>query len=148
MILDKERFKRISWPMILFLNIITVGIYPFFWFLRRERAFNRLESKNKLSKKFLIFLIVAVFSQLVLGFVSGVYDSLDSPARADLIMNIGDVVGWVAVILLTVVSFHTRKILIDHTEVMGQPIKINRFWTFLFNNLYLQYKLNDLIDDA
>ena len=132
--LDSFRVQNI-W-LVLFLTIITFGIYAVFW-LRRQNAI-LAQVRPDLNVTLLYGNIVLVFVILSAGLdiasLIGLPDSLDTDS------NILDrIVG----IMVLVLAFQVRNGL----NLLIQAQKSDTLWfsgvyTWLFNVVYLQYKLN------
>lgn len=138
--------KRSLFVAILFM-ILTLGNYPLFWFFRRRNALNLLGTKDKLG---LISLVV--FAALtILSIASGMYsDYLTQAGGAyrqaqdfKAIWLIGGMVIYP--IYLFVLSNFVRHILNQYAERMGINFRVSILGIFLFNVLYLQYKINRLV---
>ena len=130
---DRLGFKRTSVLFMVFMSIISLGIYLPYWFLSREKAFHQLRSEKELpkfhSRLVLVLYILSAVLFLFSGFMSEsmleFYDSLD---------RLITFVGGLALIFL---AFRTRRRLIDH---LGE--QLSWIWTLLFGPWHLQYRIN------
>jgi predicted RNA-binding Zn-ribbon protein involved in translation (DUF1610 family) len=119
--------------LLIFLLVITFGIYAPIWFLTKRRALNELRSSKKIGIEAPIFLIVIYTISFLLdlthGFERGPWRVLD----------------FIGLIIVTVQCFDVRRILIDHFNVyMGRDINFSGIATLFFGIPYLQYKINRL----
>lgn len=138
--------KRSLLVAILFM-ILTLGNYPLFWFFRRRNALNLLGTKDKLG-----LISLMVFAALtLLSIAAGMYSDYLSQAGGayrhvqDLkaIWLIGGMVIYP--IYLFVLSNLVRHILNQYAERLGINFRVSILGIFLFNVLYLQYKINRLV---
>lgn len=126
-------FKRTSVLFMVFMSLISLGIYLPYWFLSREKAILELQSDKGLpglySRLVLVLYVLSAVLFLFSGFMSEsmlqFYDSLD---------RLITLIGALALIFL---AFRTRRRLMDH---LGE--KLSWIWTFLFGPWYLQYRIN------
>ncbi len=133
--------KRTPVILLIFLSIITLGMYNVFWFLSRLPALNNLDSKNKLSPGLLQVLFVlsgtlAVFDVLELFF--DIKLGLDIPVM---------IVALVVFVIYVMVAFKVRRILLDHMDANMDGLKtISGALTLFLGNIFLQYKINGIHD--
>ena len=138
-----QELKKSSVILIMFLMVITAGIYYPVWFLKRRNAINNLQSNEKLSSGVFIFAIVLLSISLLLAFISGMSEGLgdmDTARGTDAFSNI---LGLVAVITLLVQCFKVRRIFNEHFNVyLKRDISFSGVATWFFQIYYLQYKIN------
>jgi hypothetical protein len=142
--------KKTSVVLLVFLTIITFGIYYPVWFLRRRSGINSLQSKEKLGSGVFVFAIVvfsiSLFVTLLSGAVEGLAEGLGemdlmlTAKRLDLFSRI---LNLVAGITLLVQCFKVRRIFNEHFNVnLKRDIQFSGVATFFFQIYYLQYKAN------
>jgi len=118
------------WLLIL-VTIVTMGIYTPVWFLTQRRALNGLRAEEKLGAG--VFLLV-----LVLYSINAASDSPGLPIGWDVIPGFLGLAAW-AISLIQ--SFKARRIIRAHWRV-----PLSGAATFFFQYLYLQYKINRLLE--
>jgi hypothetical protein len=124
--------ERRSVPLLILLTVITLGIYPSVWIVRRRRFLDSLDSTEKLGGLAAAPLVATLVS-FVLGFVG-------LPPEIDRAVSLG--LGAVSIIT----AFRIAKILRSDFARTGRPLKVSGVGTFFFNALYLQYKINQAAD--
>jgi len=147
--------KKVPVILTVVYTFITCGIYYPVWFLTRLKGLNALNSPVKLDKKIFILITVIFSLALLEGLVSGIVTGMsqapiDSGCTleslkcnpADMIAFIMSMVAYAGIIFE---SFKVKKILLDHYEVhLGRAVSFSTLMIFLFQNWYLQYKINRL----
>ena len=124
------------WMMVL-LELVTIGIYGPYWYFSRRASLHVLSSSQRLPEMPLIAVLVAVIVSAVLTVVS-FFPS--DPSSIEAIYQVLDLAIGVSLLFF---AFRVRGILRDHLAAQGvSEAGISGFWTFLFNLLYLQYKIN------
>jgi uncharacterized protein DUF4234 len=123
--------ERRSVLFLVFLSVITLGIYPAVWFIRRRQFLDSLDSTDKLGGMAAAPLVATIVS-FALGFV--LPDQLDRPVT----------IGCGAVTIIT--AFRVAKILRSDFARTGRFLGISGAGCFFFNALYLQYKINQAAD--
>jgi GYF domain 2/Domain of unknown function (DUF4234) len=122
-----QKLKKTNVLLMIFLTIITAGIYQAIWFLRRRDAINSLQSKEKLNTG--VFVFVIVLYSISLGLL-----------LADVNAHLLD---CIAGITLLVQCFKTRRILNEHFNTyLKRDMSFSGIATFFFTIFYLQYKIN------
>lgn len=133
--------KRTPVLLVIFLGIITLGLYNVFWFLSRLPAINNLDSKNKLSAGLLQALFVLTGSLVVFDVLELAFDI---KFGIDLIQIF---VALTVYILFVFQAFKVRRILLDHFDANLTGLKlISGALTLFVGNIYLQYKINGIHD--
>jgi hypothetical protein len=128
--------ERRSVLLILVLSIVTLGIYPAFWYLRRARFLDSLSSDQKLGRM-PVFLLIAYGVTFVLGAVVGVTREGDALTRPiDLAVGIFGLV----------IAFRVAHILRSDFARTGRFIKVSGVWVFFLGPLYLQHVINKAAD--
>lgn len=128
------QMKRFSAWGVFGLTLITVGIYPIYWLYNRAESINLFHS-NKISKNLLNSFLLFV----VLSFAIEIF--LNIYPNNDLVNILSVIVSIIYLILYLVVLFAIRNRL---KAIIGTAI--SPVLTFLFNAIYLQYRINKAID--
>jgi len=147
--------KKTSVPLVILLTAITGGIYLPIWFLTRREAINRLHSEEKLGKGIFIAGVAAFSLAVAASFYSGYTEGLsaaqDGMAMSQTALSVNgfelaaDIVYLLVLIPIVYQTFRVKRILYDHYhETLGRDVTFSGFYTFLFLNWYLQYKINRL----
>ena len=140
---DLLRIGRFSAWFVFGLSIITIGIYPIYWMYTRAKIINSLH-ENKISSTLLTSLIIVTVLSYGLDFF-GSDNDLESEISIDIV---GLFIGLVYLILYLVVLFKIRnrlQIIINRTS--NQSYELGSVFTFFFFVIYLQYKINQSIDE-
>jgi len=119
--------------------LITYGIYIPVWFLNRKDTFNDLNSKEKLSNGPIIFLLIIFILSAIMLIPSILFIETEPGIMIDALNRIITLVGGIIILVL---SFKVRKILSEHykTNLLGVT-------TFFFTLFYLQYKINQFLEN-
>ncbi len=154
---EKVPQKR-SVILMLFLCIITLGIYPSIWYIRRVPEFEGLHTEKTLNKGLSIFLLCMIIAALIvmpLGsilrnfgiiFENPIIEFLSILPQA-FIFAIQIIVYLILILLYISLAFRARTIINDALQRKGIQRKISGFFTLIFNLLYLQYEVNRIMDD-
>ena len=128
--------------LLIFISIITGGIFVLIWYLIQRPRLNRLKSLEKLGV-FVFILAIAIYTLfLVLIFVSAF--SQDSQLSEDLDL-ISQVIDTFYIILLTIQGFKIRHILYQHfNNHLKRNLYMSGLLIFFMGIFYLQYKINRL----
>jgi hypothetical protein len=150
--------KKKSVIILILLCMITFGIYPYIWYIKRAKELDNLQTKSKSKKSFAIFSLV-LFILIYLGLIGlSIYSTSSSIQPASSISDIPLVfliilitLGCLILILgisILVLSFNYRKILNEVLENKGINVKVSALFTLFFHFLYLQYEINRIIKDT
>ena len=146
--------EKKSVVLLLFLSIITAGIYVPVWYLKRTKELNNLNTEKKLSvglaKTYLILHILYLISAIVIQIMmKGAIMTMDLVALASFTIFLGllSLVGLIQFIIMLILAFSTRTVLNQALDKKGVTRKISGLFTFFFNFAYLQYEINRIIDD-
>jgi len=126
---------RTNVVLMLFLDIITLGIYEPIWYIQRRHAINKLlGSSEKIGAEPVIILILTLFQ-----FISGFFN------RSSDVDPIGILV-WIASWGISILmAFKVKKIIMAYLKSQStESVHFSGFFTFLFRIFYLQYKINRL----
>lgn len=146
----EQEFKKISVLLMIFFTSITVGIYNFAWFLKRQNTINNLQSKEKLNSGVLFFAIAVFSTSLLFSFASSVGQAFIKRDPSELLelfvlllKLFSNILVLIALIIEVVQSFKVRRIFNEHFNIhLNKNIRFSGLATFFFNIYYLQYKIN------
>ncbi len=143
--------------LLIFLSVITMGIYPYIWYLKRVKEFNNLETPTKAKKGIAIFALALIILLLLSGIIMNIYITISSQKTASSFSEIPATfliffgTNFLLSILLAVttllMAFRYKKILNEALENKETFVKISSLFTFFFQFLYLQYEINRIIED-
>ncbi|WP_286847733.1 MULTISPECIES: DUF4234 domain-containing protein [Aminobacterium] len=133
---ERIAFKRISVGLVLFLSIITLGVYPAFWVFLRRNSFNQLKVSEKIQDWLALLPLILWGVSFVLGANEG---------EGEQILALLSFVTWVFL------SFKMRKMLREYVagfadEEALKSVARSGIMTFFFLIFYIQYHINRLID--
>lgn len=133
-------FERFSAWGVFGLSLITLGIYPLYWLYTRTTQLN-IHTREPISSGF-------VFSTLILyfmGLMGNIADALEWNVEITLALALA---GMVGTIMFIVWAFKIRNRIHDLVGANNGDSKwFSAVLTFFLNSLYLQYKINCLIDE-
>lgn len=133
-----SHFNRFSAWGVFGLGFITLGIYTIYWLCSRAYKVNAI-SENKIEPYWMIALIIS----LVLSFASSFIGSAETAAVISLVVTVVYLVAYVAV------AFKLKNRLTDMmNNGSNNSYKLSGVLTFLFSAIYLQYKINEYIDNS
>lgn len=135
---DITNFKRFSAWGVFGLSIITIGIYGVYWLYTRTKVLNEF-SEKKISP----FLINSNIVLYCINMLSG----LIPESQVELIIA-GGILSLVYVVFNLVWVFTMRARLHDVASARDRHyFSIGPILTFFFQHIYLQYKINQYIDN-
>jgi len=126
--------KIISVFKVILFTVVTFGIYPSVWFVKRRPYFNNLVSGNKFGYVIPVGLVIVSIISLVISLleVATIY-------ALDKFIEIIVIVG------LLYQSFKARKIMLEHYNTnLNKDIDIDGIFTLFLGFIYLQYKINKI----
>lgn len=126
--------------VLLFLILITAGIYEAFWYKKVSRFLNGLSVEKRFGPEPFWVFLVGNITGLWLSFMEGWYEVAGK--SIDLINLASGAIWLVMTIVLLVMCFRMIACLREYHEGWGEEFKSNRFFTVIFNAFYVQYKLN------
>jgi hypothetical protein len=123
--------ERRSVLLMLLLTIVTFGVYPIIWYLRRTPFLDSLTVDKKVGNLpwYSLSFLVATFGA--------------SLAHAHDLVRLTEVAGG---ILDLVVAFRVARILRSHFARTGRFIGVSGIGVFFFRTLYLQHVINKAAD--
>ena len=162
----EQQFEKIDIVLMIIFTIITAGIYPAIWFLRRMDVINSLQSKDKLNIRVFVFVIVIASIGLLLPFIvgtpwrllfhlnyiskiyglgyhlwgEGIYEMDQYIVEAIHMFSIS--LNLTAIIILVFQCFKVRNIFNEHFNMPRRNISFSEVATFFFGIFYLQYEIN------
>ena len=136
-----------------FISILTLWIYPAFWYMRKSEEYRNLGTDKHLSRGLATFYL-AVEVLFILSIVILPFTVSNDPGRfnqnvttAQMVTLILVIIFFVvAAILLITLALKSRAIINEALRNKGEK-NISLFFTILFGVLYLQYEINKIIDD-
>jgi hypothetical protein len=139
--------KRFSVILLIFLTIITGGIFAPIWLLRVRKSVNSLQSSQKLGREKAITAIVFMSIAVILLFISSATTGNTTPdtptIRATILDTSSRLFSAVAGLGVLIESFTVRRIFNEHVNgYLGRNIVFSGAATFFFTIYYLQYKAN------
>jgi hypothetical protein len=152
----RDRLDDASVPGMIFLTILTLGIYPPIWFLTRRRAFNNLQSREKLGWGAPTVALILMLVSACLPFAgSAKWGSWVQAEKA--LGPTHPLILLAAGIIMVVQCFKVRRILLDHLApreegMFSASIRfqyddlLSRVGTFFLGIFYLQSQINGLIN--
>ncbi len=162
--------------LIIFLTIITLGVYPFFWFLGKKEELKNLRTKTKPYSSLIpsigIFIWFLFFVSLVTSAIlippEKITEFFGDKAVAieaklleiqmkmpieyfSTIQKTVDISLIATIILLVIIlislSFKTKKIIDEALANKGSKTKLSIFYTLIYNLFYIQYEINRVEED-
>ncbi len=127
-------FDRFSAWWVFLLSLFTFGIYPIYWLLNRSSTANGL-AKYQINMAFPIGYVIAIIVSAVVS-----YSAPESTLEG--IISIITLIVW----LVAIYSLRTSITELIN-EGSAEPVTIGPILTFFFSLIYLQYKINEAIDN-
>ena len=139
-----NKLKEKNIILVIVLIIVTLGIYYPVWFLKQKEAINNLKSKEKLTDTpLLITLVLYSFSAIIFFYQIPNYD-VEIIGALDIIDAIISLTGAIIMIFM---SFKVRRIFDQYYNIaLKKNIKLSKVWTFFLGIIYLQYKINRILE--
>jgi hypothetical protein len=136
----EHRLQKQSWPQVLLLSIITLGIYIPFWFKKVRGGLKDFSSDN-LVKAMIFTSIGTIVFNISFDFYSN-NGSVTRPHYFDTnYYNLGDLLRLANVALFLILSFGLKSFLEGNYKTQINPVM-----TFLFGPVYLQHKINIIME--
>ncbi|MEM7561947.1 MAG: DUF4234 domain-containing protein, partial [Pseudomonadota bacterium] len=126
------------------LSFVTLSLYIPYWFYSRTRQLNQIVHDQTTS--LFIYVSVAIYlATWLVGFTPLFFPALDPYfGESQPHMLYFPIIDLAANIFILIWAFKFRNRL--NETFSGPDFKIGIVMTFFFQNIYLQYKLNELID--
>ena len=136
--MKQKDFEKQSIFLFILLTFITFGTYPLYWIFTYQDAFNKLNSKVKISKISIIFIALTVIAFWLLFILYLYTNSLQKQQTLETFLDYNNLASAIAYIYI---AFRMKTILVDHFK-----IKMSGITTFFFSLFYIQYKINRIIE--
>ncbi|WP_163832105.1 DUF4234 domain-containing protein [Spartinivicinus ruber] len=139
-----SQLPRFSAWWVLLLTAFTFGIYAFIWLYKRTVIINKIQ--NRKIEPWLINTAISLFIiNNLLSFYTGYSGNTIDPA----LQIVSMIMSFTGGIFSLVWIFKVR----NRLNYIGNATKGSRNWiggilTFFFTVIYLQYKINQMIDDC
>lgn len=136
-----QALPRVSVWTVLVLSIISLGLYYTYWLFTRTQIINRVADKP-ISMILVHSVLGLLMLNLIVSFVSG-YNPDNEQYR-----QLTGIIGLSYSLLNLFWVFTVRQRLHKMTQAGERSLFwINGLWTFLFQVLYLQFKINEYIEE-
>jgi len=140
--------------LLVFLSIITLGIYPAIWYIKRAPELNDLHTEKQigkgLTKTYATFAILLIIS-IAIFYLFPRLTNMGGATPEDIILTTSlSLIGLSALlsfIIAIILAFKTRAILNLALDKKGIQRKPSILFTIIFNMFYLQYEINRILDD-
>ncbi|RYY73528.1 MAG: DUF4234 domain-containing protein [Gammaproteobacteria bacterium] len=136
-----DTFPRKSAWLVFFLGIPTLGIYSYYWLYTRTKLANSLNTHT--------VSITIPTMLLILSLVSLAISGLGTVYKDNIVLSVISAVISIAVFVLYIMSaFSLRTVLRNILESSGSSKPdLNGIMVFFFSSIYMQYKINQCIDE-
>jgi len=135
-----NNFKKQSLLSVILLSIITLGIYIPFWFKKIKKVTDTFPTKE-LSRIKIMVLMITSFLAPIFSFTLSISVNNIEKVYSTNFYGIGYILNILRGLLIIFLSFNLRSILQKQFNV-----KLNGVLTFFLGPIYLQYKINSLVD--
>ncbi|WP_163832268.1 DUF4234 domain-containing protein [Spartinivicinus ruber] len=138
-----SQLPRFSAWGVFFLTLITLGIYYYIWMYKRTKVINTV-----CNKKIPTGLTNTAISLYIINFLMNIYIGAVGEGVDSSVIMVENIISIVAVIL-SIIWLYTIR---NRLHVIENVSKDSKFWiggilTFFFSTIYLQYKINQMIDE-
>lgn len=141
--------------VLILLTIITLGIYPSIWYLKRSPEFHNLGTQKKLSKTlptvYLTLLCLAIILAIVFPFTisNSDFNNLYQPTAPTQTTILFGILGLLLAskIVGILLAFSSRTIISQALSEKYSKANVSGLFTFLFGFLYIQYEINRITKD-
>ena len=129
-------FDRFSAWWVFLLTIVTLGIYPVYWVYTRAQTVNRIQD-NQIAPAWLYLMVIFFVLTIVIGFIA--------PENVNLANGLN--IAYFVTLLASLFKVKNRlqKLMSEST---GSNYTLGPVLTFFFHSIYLQYKINEFIDNS
>ena len=131
-----HNFTRFSAWAVFFLSLFTAGIYPVYWLYSRSTTLNETH-ESKIHKAWLISLVAIT----LLSFASSFFGDSEMAIVLALLVSVAYLVIYITVLFMVRNRLQT---VIQNSS--NNSLSVGPVLTFFFNCIYLQYKINECID--
>lgn len=131
-----SNFDRFSAWWVFLLTLVTFGIYPVYWIYTRGQTVNRAQG-DQIKPTWLYMSVILFALTFVVEFAS--------PEKVELYIMVN--IAYLVVYLVSLFKIRNRlqKMM---SETTGSTYTLGPVLTFFFNCIYLQYKINEFIDNS
>ncbi|MCX4027891.1 DUF4234 domain-containing protein [Endozoicomonas sp. SM1973] len=141
---DFSQLPRFSAWWVFLLSVITFGIYYYIWMYKRTVVINRI-CDRKIAPWLSNTVISLFIVNTLLSFYVGAVGETVDPAV--------DLVSLVMTVAATILGLVWIYAIRNRLHEVGNIAKGSKYWiggilTFFFTSIYLQYKINQVIDDS
>ncbi|MYL33834.1 DUF4234 domain-containing protein [Pontibacillus yanchengensis] len=130
-------FKKVNIVLMVFLTILTIGIYTAYWFINRKNTLDSFSKKNYIPSKWWYAFLIYLSISFVYTFLGGFLFSEFGLAILD---SIDTIITFYFVGLLYYSVFRLKEMI----EAQAKEANIKSWLLVLFNLWYIQYKINSL----
>lgn len=131
-----SNFDRFSAWWVFLLTIVTFGIYPVYWVYTRAQTVNRIQD-DQIAVTWLHLTVIFFVLTFVVEFVA--------PENINLAIIVN--LAYFVTLLTSLFKIKNRlqKLM---SEATGSTYTLGPVLTFFFHSIYLQYKINEFIDNS
>ncbi|WP_226704524.1 DUF4234 domain-containing protein [Microbulbifer elongatus] len=131
-----SNFDRFSAWWVFLLTIFTFGIYPVYWVYTRAQTVNRIQD-NQIAPAWIYLTVIFFALTIVVEFIA--------PEKVELAIIVN--IAYFVALLTTLFKIKNRlqKMM---SETTGSNYTLGPVLTFFFHSIYLQYKINEFIDNS
>lgn len=139
-----DSLPRFSAWGVFFLSLFTLGIYGVYWLYKRTELLNELSKTQPISRNFITTAVSCYAVLTVLNYGGSFLFGPELPMALSLTTS---VLSLVNIVLLIMWYFGVKR-LVENLPILifGEKIRLSGVMTFFFNVIYLQYKINQIID--
>ena len=144
---DILAFPRFSTWYVVFLSVITLGVYSVYWMYNRSMLLEQIHPKEPINKNFM-FLCIGVWAlSFIFSMTSG--PTMNAPGPHPQGLPPSFLIQFVSAVLFLIWAFLFHARLNRFLQAAGLPHRtLHPIFTFLFQAFYLSYKINQNIDLA
>jgi len=132
--------KKMNVSLLVFLTIVTLGVYMPIWFLSQKAGLNAFNTKEKVGSGFFagIFVFsIIIFSIAGIANIVSIFTDVQTPKTVYMEL--------ICQIALIIQAFKIKSILNEHfNEHLKKDVSFSGAHTFFLTIFYLQYKINKL----
>lgn len=133
------------------LSMFTAGIYPIMWAWKNTDAFNSELKIKPFESSVFIYLAIAMGVSLYLDVFSFMSDAYNYGyiAESNNVFDILSTIITIAMAVFWIVWAFKMKSALEYyaAKEFGISLRLNGFWTFLFQYFYINYCMNALEED-
>ena len=142
--------KKNLWILII-LSIITLGIYPSIWYIKRSKEFPSLGTEKQLKKGtpifHLIITILFILTLITMNIVDSPLSSKELNMTQSLFLSAILVTLILNIIMGIFLAFRSRTIINQAWEKKGVQRKLSWLFTLTLNFFYIQYEINRTMEN-